>query len=89
MASNKTIKFHGQEVQDVIVRYVQTRDGPKAKEFDAEQDPQACETVNVQVVSGFVTITFYRDEKANSIIRRDLIPTHRVKRIEVWDLPPG
>lgn len=85
---NKIIKFHGQEVKDVIVWYVQrVGGGPETiAEFDAEKDPEACETINVQVVSEFVTITFYRDEKANSIIRRDLVPAHRVEHISVRDL---
>ena len=84
---NKTIKFHGQEVHDIIVRYMHTEGGtPKVVEFDAVQDPEECETINVQVVSEFVTITFYKDEKANSIIKRDLVPTHRVERIQVHDL---
>jgi hypothetical protein len=84
---NRTIKFHGQEVQDVTIRYVKSGDGRQdIAEFDAAGDPQQCETINVQVVSEFVTITFYRDEKSNSIIRRDLVPTHRVERISVTDL---
>lgn len=87
---NRTIKFHGQQVQDIIVRYMQTGRGrPKVVEFDAVQDPEECETINVQVVSEFVTITFYKDEKANSIIKRDLVPTHRVERISVRDLQTG
>lgn len=87
MASKKTIKFHGQQVHDVVVVYTQIR-GAQAtlEEFDAAKDPQDCESVNVQVVSEFVTITFYKDEKANSIIRRLLIPTHRLERIEVRDI---
>jgi hypothetical protein len=41
------------------------------EEFDALKDPQPCETLNVQVVANFTTITYYRDEKENSVIRRD------------------
>ncbi|MEO9294864.1 MAG: hypothetical protein ABI347_04610 [Nitrososphaera sp.] len=84
---NRTIKFHGQEVQDVVIRYVKSVDSrQELAEFDAAGDPQQCETINVQVVSEFVTITFYRDEKSNSIIRRDLVPTYRVERIAVSDI---
>lgn len=84
---NRMIKFHGQEVRDIIVRYMQTERGsPIVVEFDTVQDPEECETINVQVVSEFVTITFYKDEKANSIIKRNLVPAHRVERIEVRDL---
>jgi hypothetical protein len=88
MADSKTIKFHGQVVQDVVVRYAQRMRGKpeKIEEFDAEKDPEVCETINVQVVSEFVTITFYRDEKANSIVRRELIPTRKVEHIDVRDL---
>ena len=88
--ADKVIKFHGLEVDDVSVLYSQkVRDRPDAitiEEFDAAKDPQICETVNVQVVSEFVTITFYKDEKANSIIRRELIPTFKVEHIWVRDL---
>ena len=87
--ADKVVKFHGLEVDDVVVLYSQkVRDRPDAmtiEEFDAAKDPQDCETVNIQVVSEFVTITFYRDEKANSIIRRELIPTFKVERIWVKD----
>jgi hypothetical protein len=88
--NKKTVKFHGQEVEDVVVLYLQqVRDKPSTtaiEEFDAERDPQVCETIKVQVVSEFVTITFYKDEKANSIVRRELIPTYRVEHIWVRDL---
>ncbi|MGI0018874.1 MAG: hypothetical protein ACREAY_00220 [Nitrososphaera sp.] len=87
MANKKTIKFHGQQVHDVVVRYTQIGGASATlEEFDAAKDPEVCETINVQVVSEFVTITFYRDEKANSIVRRVLIPVHRVERMEVKDL---
>jgi len=87
MADKKTIKFHGQQVQNVVVWYTQIGGvAATLEEFDAAKDLEACETINVQVVSEFVTITFYRDEKTNSIVRRLLIPTHRVERMEVKDL---
>ncbi|HVX02398.1 MAG TPA: hypothetical protein VHA09_04525 [Nitrososphaera sp.] len=93
--NKKTVKFHGQEVEDVVVLYSsrsshKAGDDPGAaaaiEEFDAAKDPQLCETVNIQVVSEFVTITFYKDEKANSIIRRELIPTYKIEHIYVRDL---
>lgn len=93
--NKKTVKFHGQEVEDVVVLYSSpsrnsSRDKPDAaaaiEEFDAAKDPQVCETINIQVVSEFVTITFYKDEKANSIIRRELIPTYKIEHIYVRDL---
>jgi len=84
----KTVKFHGLEVDNVVVQYLhKTHDKPEAvEEFDAAKDPEPCETVNIQVVSEFVTVTFYRNEKANSIIKRELIPTYRVEHIWVKDL---
>lgn len=90
VAEKKIVKFHGLEVDDVIVLYSQkTRSKPEAtiEEFDAAKVPQICETINVQVVSEFVTVTFYKNEKANSIIKRELIPTYRVEHILVRDVP--
>ena len=88
--TKKTIKFHGLEVANVIIRYSQREvnkpDAIKILEFDAAKDPQICETVNIQVVSDFVTITFYKNESNNIIIRRELIPTSIVERIWVSDL---
>lgn len=86
---NRKVKFHGQEVQDVVVRYLQRGldklDITSLVEFDAKKDPTACQTVNIQVVSDFVTITFYKDEEANAIVRRELVPTHCVEHIEIRD----
>ncbi|MDQ3718675.1 MAG: hypothetical protein M3298_05850 [Thermoproteota archaeon] len=86
----KTIKFHGLEVANVVVRYshreVNKPDTIKILEFDARKDPQVCETVNVQVVSEFVTITFYKNESDNIVIRRELIPTFVLEHIWVTDL---
>jgi hypothetical protein len=87
---NKTIRFHGQEVQNVFVRYMQKGldklDITSLIEFDARKDPEVCQTINLQVVSDFVTITFYIDEKTNAILRLELIPTHCIERIEIIDL---
>jgi len=88
--NKKTVKFHGLEVDNVIVRYSQREinehDVIKIQEFDARKDPQIYETVNVQVVSEFVTITFYKNESNNIIIRRELIPTFVLEHIWVSDL---
>ena len=83
--NNKIIKFHASEVENIVIRYA-TRvhnipNGFLIEEFDALKDPQVCETLNVQVVADFVTITFYKQEKENSIIRRELIPSHAVEHI--------
>ena len=80
MNSNKKmiVKFHGTGVGNVIILYAIR---PFAKpiteiieEFDALKVRETCETINVQVVSDFVTITLYKQESTNSIIRRELIP---------------
>ena len=88
--AKRIIKFHGLAVANVIVRYFQREinkpDTVKMEEFDAAKDPQVCETVNIQVVSDFVTITFYENESDNIVIRRELIPTLVVEHIWVSDL---
>jgi hypothetical protein len=86
----KIIKFHGAEVNNVIILYsIRPYSKPVTvviEEFDALKDPERCETINIQVVSDFITITFYKQESSNSIIRRELIPTHVVEHIWVDDL---
>jgi hypothetical protein len=88
-ATKKIIKFHGLAVDNVIVRYSQREankpDTIKIEEFNAAKDPQICETVNIQVVSEFVTITFYEKESENIVIRRELVPTFIVEHIWVSD----
>ncbi len=83
--TKKTIKFHGLAVANVIVRYSQREvnkpDTIKMEEFDAAKDPQICETVNIQVVSDFVTITFYKNESDNLVIGRELIPPFVLEHI--------
>jgi hypothetical protein len=58
----------------------------KIEDFDARKTPNSFETVNIQVVSDFVTITFYKKESDNIVIRRELIPTHSVEHIWISDL---
>jgi hypothetical protein len=86
----KIIKFHGAEVNNVIILYsIRPYSKPVTvviEEFDALKDVERCETINVQVVADFVTITFYKQESSNSILRRELIPTHNVEHIWVNDL---
>lgn len=88
--TKKTIKFHGLEVDNVIVRISQREinnpDNVKIEDFDVRKTPQSFETVNIQVVSDFVTITFYKKESDNIVIRRELIPTHSVEHIWISDL---
>ncbi len=88
--NKKIIKFHASEVENIVIRYAtrvhDTPNGFLIEEFDALKDPELCETVNVQVVADFVTITFYKQEKENSILRRELIPSHTIERIWVNDV---
>ena len=88
--NKKIIKFHGSEVENIVIRFA-TRvhnmpNGFLIEEFDALKDSQLCETLNVQVVADFVTITFYKDEKENSILTRELIPSHAIEHIWVKDV---
>ena len=91
MTSNKkVVKFHGTEVANVTILYLAKSHSKPDKEilgeFDAKKNPERCETLNIQIVSDYVTITFYKKESSNSIIRRELIPTHTIQRIWVEDL---
>jgi hypothetical protein len=91
MTSNKkVVKFHGTAVANVTVLYLTKSHSKPDKEvlekFDAKINPERCETLNIQIVSDYVTITFYKKESSNSIIRRELIPTHSVQHIWVKDL---
>jgi hypothetical protein len=90
VSNNKKIKFHASEVENIVIRYAtrvhDTPNGFLIEEFDALKDPELCETVNVQVVADFVTITFYLQEKENSILRRELIPSHAIQCIWVDDV---
>jgi hypothetical protein len=88
----KIIKFHGTQVENIIVHYsINQKTDPGTEqevieEFDALRSQEQCETINIQVVADYITITFYREESSNSIIRRELIPTHAVQHIWVEDL---
>jgi len=91
MINNKKVfKFHGSEVENIIIRYTVRRYDKPGKvvfeEFDAIKNPEPCETINVQVIADFVAITFYRKESENSIVRRELIPSHAIEHIWVKDL---
>jgi hypothetical protein len=92
MSQNKSkiVKFHGLAVENVIIRYVQREsikpEIMKIEEFNAEKNPQVCETINIQVVSDYITISFYGNESNNEIISRELIPTHTVEHIWVNDI---
>ncbi|MBV9177466.1 MAG: hypothetical protein JO297_10535 [Nitrososphaeraceae archaeon] len=89
--SKKTVvKFHGTKVANIIILYTirpRTNSITETIKFDALKVRETCETINVQVVADFVTITFYKQETTNSIFRRELIPLHAVEHIWVNDSP--
>ena len=74
--SKKTIvKFHGTEVANIIILYaIRPKANPITEiieELNASMVREACEIINVQVVADFVTITLYKQETTNSILRRE------------------
>jgi hypothetical protein len=90
--SKKTIvKFHGTEVANIIILYaIRPKANPITEiieEFDALKISETCDMINVQVVADFVTITLYKQETTNSILRRELIPLHAIEHIWVNDSP--
>lgn len=89
-SSEKLIKFHGTEVKNIIIIFLRSQiNNPSTKvieEFNAIKSPENCETINVQVVADYVTITFYKNESSNILIRRELIPTHNIEHILIDDL---
>jgi hypothetical protein len=86
----KIIKFHGSEVKNIIITFLRSpTSNPATKlieEFNATKSSVNCETINVQVVAEYVTITFYKNESSNILIRRELIPTHNIEHILIDDL---
>ena len=86
----KLIKFHGTEVKNILISFVQSPTSNAAtkliEEFNATKSSVNCETINVQVVAEYVTITFYKNESSNILIRRELIPTHNIEHVLIDDL---
>lgn len=86
----KVVKFHGNQVEDVTILYsIRHKTKPivmRMEEFNALKDARSCESINIQVVADFVTITFYKQESTNSIISRELIPLHATEHIWVKDI---
>lgn len=86
--AKRNIKFHGNSVENIVIHYAKRSldsNGSVIQEFDALKIDYTYETVNVQVVADYITITFYKDEKENSLLYRELIPTHRIEHIWIQD----
>jgi hypothetical protein len=86
-----SIKFHGMQVKNVIITCLRrTSNVSTVEKLDIlasmrERD-QDIDAINIQVVAEYVTITYYKDESANVIINRELIPTHSIEQINVSDI---
>ena len=86
-----SIKFHGIQVKNVIITHLRrTSTSSTVEKLDISttkyERNQSIETVNVQVVAEYVTITYYKNEAANMIINRELIPSHSIEHIMVSDI---
>ncbi len=86
-----SIKFHGVQVKNVIITHLRrTSTSSTVEKLDISttkyERNQSIETINVQVVAEYVTITYYKNEAANMIINRELIPTHSIEHIMVSDI---
>ncbi len=86
-----SIKFHGVRVKNVIITHLSRTSGSiTIEKLDISttryERNHSIDTINVQIVAGYVTITYYKDEAANVIINRELIPTHSIEHIMVSDL---
>jgi hypothetical protein len=91
-STNETsIKFHGIQVKNVIITHLRrTSTSSTVEKLDISttkyERNQFIETINVQVVAEYVTITYYKNEAANMIINRELIPSHSIEHIMVSDI---
>lgn len=86
-----SIKFHGVKVKNVIITHLRrTSNASTVEKLDIltakYERNQTVDTINIQVVAEYVTITYYKDEAANIIINRELIPTHSIEHIMVSDI---
>jgi hypothetical protein len=86
-----SIKFHGVRVKNVVITHLRrTSNASVIEKLDILAANygrnQSIETINIQVVAEYVTITYYQDEAANVIINRELIPTHSIEHILVSDI---
>ena len=84
------IKFHGVEVKNIVICFIEKQNSDPLTEslkmLDTSSFNKTIETINVQVASDYLTITFYKKESSNNILRRELIPTHLIQRIWIDDM---
>ena len=87
--TNKIIKFHGTRVENVIIHYTsRSWDNPEmtaVSEFDTSKITGKFETINIQAVADYITVTFYKQEHSNLILRREMIPAYKVEHIWIKD----
>jgi hypothetical protein len=90
MIQETVIKFHGTQVKNVVITCIRrSSDRSMLEKLDVSaamhKRDQAVETINIQTVAEYVTITYYKDEGTNLIINRELIPAHSIEHILVVD----
>lgn len=87
--TNRIIKFHGTRVDNVIIRYTsKSWDNPEmtvVTEFDTSKITGEFETINIQAVADYITITFYKQEHSSLILRREMIPAYKVEQVWIND----
>jgi hypothetical protein len=87
--TNKIIKFHGTKVDNVIIHYTKRSwDNPEmiaVAEFDTSKVTGKFESINIQAVADYITITFYKHERSNLVLRREMIPAYKVEHIWIKD----
>jgi hypothetical protein len=87
--TNKIIKFHGTKVDNVIIHYTsRSWDNPEMiaiSEFNTSKITGKFETINIQAIADYITITFYKQERSNLILRREMIPAYKVEHIWIKD----
>ena len=87
--TDKIIKFHGTRVNNVIIHYTSRPwDNPEmmaVSEFNTSKITGKFETINIQAVADYITITFYKQERSNLILRREMIPAYKVEHIWIKD----
>jgi hypothetical protein len=88
--TNKIIKFHGTRVDNVIIHYThRSWDNPEmiaVSESNTSKITGKFETINIQAIADYITITFYKQERSNLILRREMIPAYKVEHLWIKDI---